>query len=83
MLPQFLGKAETTENLSVGTASFAPDLGRKPRIPWRMRPTRILSERHLAAQASRFGDICQGGSASWSLVVDSERSGGFNWRVDR
>jgi len=81
MLPQFLEKAETTENLSVGTAGFAPDLGRTSRIPCRTQPTRILSERHLAAGASRFRDICQGGSASWILVVDSERSG-LSWRVD-
>jgi hypothetical protein len=31
------GKAETPENLSVGAACFAPELGREPRCPWRMR----------------------------------------------
>jgi hypothetical protein len=50
MLPQFPVKAETTENLSVGAACFAPELGLEPRgCPRRIRPMRILNQRRLAA----------------------------------
>jgi hypothetical protein len=82
ILPQFSVKAETTENLSVGAACFVPDIGQEPRrCPRRIRPTRILNERPLAAgRLSIFGPLSRR-LASWIVLVDFERSG-FNLQVD-
>jgi hypothetical protein len=44
MLATVSAKAETTEHLSVGAARFAPDLGREPRCPWRMRVLFVADE---------------------------------------
>lgn len=78
MLPQFLVKAETIENLCVGEARFAPYLGREPRRMWQ---TRILNQRHSAAgRLSILGPVTRR-LARWIVVVDFGRIG-FNWQVD-
>jgi hypothetical protein len=77
MLPPFLVKAETTENLSVGEACFAPYSGREPR---RIQKTRILNEHHSAPGRLSIWGPGTMRLASWIVVVDFGRIG-FNWQA--